>query len=75
MNKPFWAINLKKARIQMGMTQKDVADKIFKSQWTYGVYESGRCEPSIETWKLIWDLFKVTDPLKFWNGDYYEKVA
>lgn len=72
---PAWATNLKKARKRFGWTQKEVAEMLFKSQWTYGVYEKGLCEPSIDTWKLIWDLFKIEDPLKFWNEDYFEKAA
>jgi transcriptional regulator with XRE-family HTH domain len=73
MNKPFWAINLKKARKQLKLTQQEVADRIFKSQQAYDKYERGESEPDIETWKLLWDLFKVVDPMKFWNEDYFNE--
>lgn len=73
--RPIWAVNLKSARKQFKLTQQEVADKIFKSQETYGFYERGKTEPSIETWKILWDLFKITDPIRFWNEDYFSQKA
>jgi transcriptional regulator with XRE-family HTH domain len=74
-DKPIWAINLRKARKQLGLTQQEVASKIFKSRQAYDKYESGESEPDIDTWKIIWDLFRVIDPLKFWNEDYFQQAA
>jgi DNA-binding XRE family transcriptional regulator len=73
--KPVWAINLRTARKNAGLTQQQVACKIFKSRETYGTYERGDNEPDVETWKLLWDLFRVTDPLKFWDQEYFDGTS
>lgn len=74
--KPIWATNLKKARKAFKLTQKEVADRIFKSQQAYNDYESGISEPSIDTWHLICDLYRIVDLLKFISDEtYFEKLA
>jgi transcriptional regulator with XRE-family HTH domain len=75
MKIPFWAVNLRKARKLSKLTQKEVADRIYKSQQAYDKYEKGETEPDVETWKLLWDMFRIEDPLKFWTEDYYTNVA
>lgn len=41
--------NLKKAREQKGLTQKDVAEIIGVAKSTYSLYESGSREPNVQT--------------------------
>jgi transcriptional regulator with XRE-family HTH domain len=74
-DKPIWAVNLRKARKQLGLTQQEVADKIFKSQQAYDKYEKGETEPDLATWILLCDIFDVTDLIRFINRDYYTKEA
>ena len=51
--------NLKKARIDSGMTQQAVADRLFVSERHYKGIESGERMGSIELWDNIEDLFNI----------------
>ena len=52
--------NLKKAREQKGLTQKDVAEIIGVAKSTYSLYESGSREPNVQTIKKIADTLNVS---------------
>lgn len=53
-------MRLKEIRTQRKLSQKEVADYLGISDVSYGRYESGNREPSIEMLIKLSDLFKVT---------------
>ena len=52
--------NLRHAREQKGLSQKDVAEKIGVANSTYSLYESGNREPNVQTIKKISDALNVS---------------
>lgn len=52
--------NLKEARKEANLTQKDVADTIGVAKSTYSLYESGNREPNVITLKKIASVLKVS---------------
>lgn len=52
--------NLKMAREQKNLTQKEVADSIGVAKSTYSLYESGEREPNVQTIKKIADTLNVS---------------
>lgn len=52
--------NLKMARENKNMTQKEVADSIGVAKSTYSLYESGNREPNVQTIKKIADTLNVS---------------
>lgn len=52
--------NLKRAREQKGMSQKDVSEKIGVAKSTYSLYESGNREPNVHTIKKISDVLDIS---------------
>ena len=52
--------NLKCAREELGMSQKDVAERIGVAKSTYSLYESGNREPNVQTIKKIADVLNVS---------------
>ena len=52
--------NLKLARDQKGLSQKDVSEKIGVAKSTYSLYESGKREPNVQTIKKIADVLDVS---------------
>ena len=52
--------NLKWAREQKGLSQKDVAEKIGVAKSTYSLYESGNREPNVQTIKKIANVLDVS---------------
>lgn len=52
--------NLKLAREQKGLSQKDVAEKIGVAKSTYSLYESGNREPNVQTIKKIANALDVS---------------
>ncbi len=51
--------NLKKARRDAGMTQKQVAEYLGMTERAYQRIESGERLGTIETWDLLEDLFNM----------------
>ena len=51
--------NLKKARKEAGMTQKQMADRLGITVRSYQRIESGERLGTIEMWDLLEDLFKT----------------
>lgn len=58
MDKLFFE-NLKEARLDAHMTQKEVAEKAKIAKSTYSQYESGKREPSIEVIKRLAHVLDV----------------
>lgn len=52
--------NLRWAREQKGLSQKDVAERIGVAKSTYSLYESGNREPNVQTIKKIADVLDVS---------------
>lgn len=74
MNKPTWAVNLKKARKRAGLTQEEMSKRIFKSQQTYCRYEKGEIEPDLATWYIICDILNIPN-LNAFLWTVYSEVA
>lgn len=51
---------LKATRMESGMTQKEVCEKLGLSLNGYASYEQGRTEPNVETLKALCKLFEVS---------------
>lgn len=52
--------NLKAARIESGMTQKQVASSLNVVESCYANWEQGRTEPNIAMIRKLCDLFNIT---------------
>ena len=52
--------NLKSARLQSGMTQKQVALRLGVVESCYANWEQGRTEPSVTALRQICDILSVT---------------
>lgn len=52
--------NLRIAREQRGLTQKEVAEGVGVAKSTYSLYESGAREPNVQTIKKLADLLKTS---------------
>ena len=59
MNKIFCQ-NLKSARTEAGMTQKQVAAKLNVVESCYANWEQGRTEPNITMLRKLCELFDIT---------------
>jgi transcriptional regulator with XRE-family HTH domain len=73
--------NLKYLRKRIGITQKEIADKIGIAQQTYAGYENGKHEPSIELMIRLADVYEVSMDYitgRFWgtcpNSALHEKA-
>lgn len=73
--KPIWAQNLRIARKKFKLTQQEVAEKIFKTQQAYNMYEAGDRMPDMATWILLCDVYGVTELIKFINTDYFKQES
>ena len=63
-------ITLKAARVNVGLTQEDVAKKLNKSENTIVNYENGKSTPDIETGKALAALYGLSvDDLIFLPND------
>ena len=52
--------NLKSARLEMGLTQKQVAMKLGVVESCYASWEQGRTEPNLEMLRKLSALLRVT---------------
>ncbi len=52
--------NLKKIRIEKGITQKEIAASVGVANSTYSLYESGKREPNVEMIKKIAQALNTT---------------
>lgn len=68
--------NLKYAREQKGLSQKEVSEKIGVAKSTYSLYESGNREPNVQTIKKIADVLGVSaDELLGIDSDITTRAA
>ena len=51
---------LKNLREEYGMTQQELADKLFLTQKTINSYERGRTQPNMETLCKLSDIFDTS---------------
>ena len=56
-------VNLREARKNSGMTQKEVAQKVGVARSTYALYETGERSPDVEVVKKLAEVLGV-------SGDY-----
>ena len=67
--------NIKKARLKVGLTQSEVAEKLGVAQAQYARWESGGRNPKDETVKKLAEIFDVSfDSLKGIDGGLEEIV-
>ncbi len=68
--------NLKKCRIEKGLSQKELAEKIGVAPSTYSLYERGAREPDVAKIKTIAKVLGVSgDYLLFGEDDPFNTVA
>lgn len=67
-------MNLAKLRKKMGMTQKEVAERLDCSQVSIGKYERGEREPSIDMLKKMAKLFDVNVDYLIGNVEEIERT-
>lgn len=53
---------IKEIRERKGIGQKELAEKINTSQQAISLYETGKREPRLETWKKLANFFGVSVP-------------
>lgn len=70
---PYFSNNLKKIRIERGITQKKLADALHVSQNAVFNWENGKREPALEMIKKIADALEV-DPFTLYSFDMASKV-
>ncbi len=73
MARDFFGENLKFIRKDKGMTQKEVADKLFIAVSTYANWEQGRRDPSIEDIVNLTGVFEI-DFNELFNYDFKRMV-
>ena len=61
-------MNVKERREQLGMSQKELAEKAKISQSFLCDIEQGRCKPSIDTAVKLAQVLDVHD-IKFWSAE------
>lgn len=52
--------NLKAAREALGLSQKEVAERVGVANSTYSLYENGKREPNVQTIKKIANVLNVS---------------
>lgn len=67
--------NLKDARIQRGLSQKEVAESIGVAKSTYSLYESGSREPNVQTIKKIADVLNISADTLLGVDDQPQTIA
>ena len=61
-------MNIKERREQLGISQKELADRAGISQSFLCDIEQGRCKPSIDTAVRLARVLDITD-IKFWSAE------
>lgn len=60
-------VNIKARREQLGISQKELAERAKISQSFLCDIEQGRCKPSIDTAVKLAEVLEITD-IKFWDA-------
>jgi transcriptional regulator with XRE-family HTH domain len=61
-------VNIKARREQLGISQKELAERAKISQSFLCDIEQGRCKPSIDTAVKLAEVLEITD-IKFWVAE------
>jgi transcriptional regulator with XRE-family HTH domain len=61
-------VNIKKRREELGISQKELAERAKISQSFLCDIEQGRCKPSIDTAVKLAEVLNITD-IKFWSAE------
>lgn len=61
-------MNIKERREQLGISQKELAERAKISQSFLCDIEQGRCKPSIDTAVKLAGVLEITD-IKFWSAE------
>lgn len=61
-------VNIKARREQLGISQKELAERAKISQSFLCDIEQGRCKPSIDTAVKLAGVLEITD-IKFWSAE------
>jgi putative transcriptional regulator len=61
--------NLKQRRLELGLTQEQVAKKVGIDRTSYVHYETGRCIPGLKTALKIKEVLKTKDDSIFLNEE------
>jgi transcriptional regulator with XRE-family HTH domain len=61
-------VNIKERREQLGISQKELAERAKISQSFLCDIEQGRCKPSIDTAVKLAGVLEITD-IKFWSAE------
>lgn len=65
MNKKIFAVNVKILRRELGLTQKELAEKLEIKRYSVGAWEEGRAYPSIPILIKLSEYFMIDDLYKF----------
>lgn len=60
-------VNIKERREELGISQKELAERAKISQSFLCDIEQGRCKPSIDTAVKLAEVLEITD-IKFWDA-------
>ena len=75
MNKSHVAAAIKSIRLYRGMTQEELARKLFVTRQTVSNYETGRSNPDIETLRRISEILEVdVSDIIYGNGEILTSV-
>jgi transcriptional regulator with XRE-family HTH domain len=61
-------VNIKARREELGISQKELAERAKISQSFLCDIEQGRCKPSIDTAVKLAEVLEITD-IKFWGAE------
>jgi transcriptional regulator with XRE-family HTH domain len=61
-------VNIKARREELGISQKELAERAKISQSFLCDIEQGRCKPSIDTAVKLAEVLNITD-IKFWSAE------
>lgn len=61
-------MNIKARREELGISQKELAERAKISQSFLCDIEQGRCKPSIDTAVKLAEVLEITD-IKFWSAE------
>jgi transcriptional regulator with XRE-family HTH domain len=61
-------MNIKARREELGISQKELAERAKISQSFLCDIEQGRCKPSIDTAVKLAEVLNITD-IKFWSAE------
>ena len=67
--------NLKEARLNAGLSQKEVAEQLGVAKSSYSLYESGKREPDVERIKKLAQILGVSSDALLGLPEPYDTIA